>query len=71
MRSSVLIGCALCFQIVGLSGCADIPGKTAAQQAQTIDKLVERTLPELYKEYPQTNKRSPTPSATRSWKTIS
>lgn len=54
MRSSTLIGCALCYLIVGLSGCASIPGKTAAQQAQTIDKLVERTLPDIYKEYPQT-----------------
>jgi hypothetical protein len=54
MRSSTLIGCALCYLIVGLSGCASMPGKTAAQQAQTIDKLVERTLPDLYKEYPQT-----------------
>ena len=54
MRSSALIGCTLCFLIVGMSGCASIPGKTAAQQTQTVDKLVERTLPDLYKEYPQT-----------------
>jgi hypothetical protein len=54
MRLSALIGSVLWFLSVGLSGCANIPGNTAAQQAQTIDKLVERTLPDLYKEYPQT-----------------
>jgi lipid-binding SYLF domain-containing protein len=39
--------------IVGMSGCASIPGETAAQQAQTIDKLVERTLSDLYKQDPK------------------
>jgi lipid-binding SYLF domain-containing protein len=54
MRSSSLIGCTLVLLIVGMSGCASIPGNTAAQQAQTIDDLVDRTLPDLYKQDPKT-----------------
>jgi lipid-binding SYLF domain-containing protein len=54
MRSLTLIGCTLLFLIVGLSGCASIPGKTGEEQAETIDALVERTLADLYKQEPKT-----------------
>jgi hypothetical protein len=35
-------------------GCATIPGKTGAEQAETIDRLVSRTLADLYKQDPKT-----------------
>jgi hypothetical protein len=54
MRSSGLIGCTLGLLIFGMSGCASIPGNTEAQQKKTIDDLVERTLPGLYKQDPKT-----------------
>lgn len=54
MRSLILIGCALLFLMVGMSGCAGIPGKTGDEQAETIDALVERTLGDLYKQEPNT-----------------
>lgn len=54
MRSSGLIGCTLVLLIAGLSGCASIPGKTEAAQVKTIDDLVDRTLPDLYKQDPGT-----------------
>ena len=54
VRSVALIGCVLLFLIVGLSGCASIPGKTGEEQAETIDALVERTLADLYKQEPKT-----------------
>ena len=37
-----------------MSGCSSIPGATGKEQAQTIDELVERTLPDLYKQEPKT-----------------
>lgn len=40
--------------IIGLSGCASIPGKTGAEQTETIDVLVERTLADLKKQEPKT-----------------
>ena len=40
MRSLALIGCSLWLLIVGMSGCASVPGKTGEEQAQTIDELV-------------------------------
>jgi lipid-binding SYLF domain-containing protein len=36
-----------------MSGCTSIPGETGEQQRQTIDELVERTLPDLYKQEPK------------------
>jgi len=54
MRSSLLIGCTLVLLTAGLSGCASIPGKTEAQQVKTIDELIDRTLPDLYKQDPNT-----------------
>ena len=39
--------------LVGLSGCASIPGKTGEEQVETIDALVERTLADLYKQEPK------------------
>lgn len=52
-RSSTLLGCSLWFLVAGLSGCAGIPGATGEEQVQTIDELVERTLPDLYKQEPK------------------
>jgi hypothetical protein len=53
MRSLTLIGCTLLSLVVGMSGCASIPGKTGAEQAEAIDALVERTLTDLYKQDPK------------------
>jgi lipid-binding SYLF domain-containing protein len=53
LRSLTLIGCTLLFFIVGMSGCASIPGKTGEEQAETIDALVERTLADLYNQEPK------------------
>jgi len=53
MRSLALLGCTLLFFLVGMSGCASIPGKTGEEQAETIDALVERTLADLYKQEPK------------------
>lgn len=36
-----------------LSSCATIPGKTNAEQVETIDQLVSRTLADLYKQDPK------------------
>jgi hypothetical protein len=41
------IGCSLCLLIVGVSGCASIPGKIGKEQEQTIEERVERTLFDL------------------------
>jgi lipid-binding SYLF domain-containing protein len=38
----------------GLTGCAGIPGETGAEQAKSIDALVERTLADIYKQEPNT-----------------
>lgn len=38
----------------GLSGCGSIPGDTKAEQVDTIDSLVERTLADLNKQDPAT-----------------
>ena len=39
----------------GLAGCAvSIPGETGAQQVETIDALVERTLTDIYQQEPGT-----------------
>jgi hypothetical protein len=54
MRSSTQVGGALLCLVAGLSGCASIPGKTGAEQAENIDALVERTLADLYKQEPAT-----------------
>jgi len=53
MRSLTLIGFTLLFLVVGISGCASIPGKTGEEQSQAIDALVERTLKDLYKQEPK------------------
>jgi lipid-binding SYLF domain-containing protein len=52
MRSLAPIACSLL--VAALSGCAGIPGGTRAQEVQTIDELVERTLSDLYKQEPKT-----------------
>jgi len=36
-----------------MSGCASIPGSTGEEQVETIDALVDRTLPDLYKQEPK------------------
>jgi lipid-binding SYLF domain-containing protein len=54
LRSTALIGLTLWFLIVGMFGCAGVPGNTGAEQEQTIDELVERTLSDLYKQEPKT-----------------
>jgi hypothetical protein len=41
------------FATVWLAGCASVPGKTNAEQVETIDQLVQRTLLDLYKQYPE------------------
>ncbi len=40
--------------VLGLSGCASVPGDTREEQIQTIDELVETTLLDLYKQDPAT-----------------
>ena len=40
--------------LVGLSGCASVPGDTREEQVQTIDELVDTTLVDLYKQEPST-----------------
>jgi lipid-binding SYLF domain-containing protein len=52
--NGTLLGFSLWFLIVGMSGCASVPGKTGEEQAQTIDELVERTLSDLSKQEPKT-----------------
>ena len=37
-----------------LSACASVPGETGAEQVQTAEELVERTLADLYKQEPAT-----------------
>jgi uncharacterized protein YceK len=37
MRSLTLIGFTLLFLVVGMSGCASIPGKTGEEQSKVID----------------------------------
>src|SRR4051794_5176795 len=51
---SMLTRYSVLFFIVGISGCASVPGKTGAEQAQTINELVDRTLSDLYKQEPNT-----------------
>jgi hypothetical protein len=53
MKSLTLTGCTLLFLVVGLSGCASIPGETGAEQVETVDALVERTLADLYQKEPK------------------
>ena len=53
MRSLTLIGFTLLFLVVGMSGCASIPGKTGEEQSEAIDALAERTLKDLYKQEPK------------------
>ena len=53
MRSLTLIGFTLLFLVVGMSGCASIPGKTGEEQSEAIDTLAERTLKDLYKQEPK------------------
>jgi hypothetical protein len=38
------------------AGCASIPGETREEQASHIDALLERTLQDLYRQYPETEK---------------
>ena len=52
-RLLALKGYVLLFLISTLSGCASVPGETGEQQMQAIDELVERTLPDLYKQEPK------------------
>ena len=40
--------------LLGLSGCASVPGDTREEQVLTIDELVETTLLDLYKQDPAT-----------------
>lgn len=54
MRSPAMTGSILLFLVISMSGCASIPGETGKEQVQTIDELVERTLPDLYKQEPKT-----------------
>ena len=54
MRPYTITGSILLFTIVGLSGCTSIPGESGAEQVETIDALVERTLVDLYKQEPKT-----------------
>jgi lipid-binding SYLF domain-containing protein len=54
LSSLTLIGCSLLLLIVGMTGCASIPGKTGEEQVQTIDELVARTLSDIYKQTPKT-----------------
>lgn len=54
MRSYTITASLLVFIIVGLSGCTSIPGETGAEQVETIDALVERTLADLYQQEPNT-----------------
>jgi len=53
MRSLTLIGCTLLLLVVGMSGCASIPGKTGEEQSKTIDALVKQTLKDIYKQEPK------------------
>jgi hypothetical protein len=53
MRSLTLIGFTLLFLVVGMSGCASIPGKTGKEQSEAIDALAKRTLKDLYKQEPK------------------
>ncbi|AUM11876.1 lipid-binding SYLF domain-containing protein [Ketobacter alkanivorans] len=57
MRSSVFTVCSLLFMSVILSGCASIPGDTGAEQAETMEALVKRTLADLYKQEPATKEQ--------------
>ncbi len=56
MRSLALTGSILLFLVISMSGCASIPGATGGEQAETIEALVERTLPDLYKQEPKARK---------------
>lgn len=47
-------GVALVLLTVVAAGCASIPGKTGAEQAENIEALVEQTLADLYKQDPAT-----------------
>ena len=53
MRSLALTGYTLLFLVSSMSGCSSIPGATGEEQMQAIDELVERTLPDLYKQDPK------------------
>ncbi len=53
MRSLTLIGFTLVFLVVGMSGCASIPGKTGEEQSKAIDSLMKQTLKDLYKQEPK------------------
>jgi len=39
------------------AGCAKIPGSTGAEQAETINELITRTLMDLYKQEPKTREK--------------
>ena len=53
MKTLTLVGCTLLLLVLGLSGCASIPGKTGKEQAEAVDALVEQTLADLYKQEPK------------------
>jgi lipid-binding SYLF domain-containing protein len=53
MKSLTRIGFTLLFLVVGMSGCASIPGKTGKEQSEAIDALAKRTLKDLYKQKPK------------------
>lgn len=54
MRILTGLGSLFLFTMLGMSGCATVPGATAQEQAVTADELVERTLKDLYKQEPKT-----------------
>jgi hypothetical protein len=50
-----MIACTLLLAGAGLAGCAaSIPGESGAQQVESIDALVERTLTDIYQQEPGT-----------------
>jgi len=53
MKSLTLIGFTLLLLVVGMYGCASIPGETGKEQSEAIDALAERTLKDLYKQEPK------------------
>lgn len=53
MRSLTMMSSILLFLVVGMSGCASIPGETGEEQSEAIDALVDRTLKDLYRQEPK------------------
>lgn len=53
LKSMIVVLAFAAVLLLGLSGCASVPGETREEQVQTIDELIDTTLFDLYKQDPE------------------